>query len=186
MKSLTRPLLCLALVAASAGQSTERTYVNAPYGYRFVVPAGWRVNPGYEGKVPYIYNFPRYLAGPQGQLPDDGAAIQIIPFAMYVGTYVKSFDEWIRWRGRIGQREIKRQDLSCQSPDKERPRVCVEVRSVSQLTPEDPPLVDVSLYFILDGKYFCAFLEYGEGDHKADSYLSVLRSIVDSVTAQPE
>lgn len=187
MRAATHLLLCLiCLAVASLGQSADQQYANASYGYRLVVPAGWRIDPGYRGEVPYIYNFPRYLAGPQGQLPDNGAAIQIIPFEMYVGTYVKSFDEWIRWRSRIGQREIKRRDFSCQAPDKTDARVCAEVRSISQLTPEDPPLVDISLYFTLEGKYFCAFLEYNDGDRKADSYLSVLRSITDSVTAQPK
>jgi len=180
---MRRQIQIIFLCYLAAGVSAQsRTYTSAKYGYSFVAPPGWRTDPGYDGSSPYIYNYRRSEAAAAAPLlPVGGAGIRIIAAADFLGKYVKNFEEWIRWRSRAGQEEVARRDFPCQASGDHRAHVCTEVRGVTETG--ESPLVEVSLYFTLDGKYFCAFVDYYETDPKVKSYENILRSVVNSITA---
>lgn len=173
------PLLLLTAIALSLG-ATDHRYENKRYGYTFAVPNGWRVE---RGDTPYIFNYQGGDEGKPSEIPEHGAGVRLLPMEVFVRDgYGETLDEWIRWNTRIKQRDIVREDLQCDEA-RGRAQICSKVRSISQITGQDPAFVYVSYYFLLDGNYFRAFLAYREGDVNGKSYESTLKAITLSVVS---
>lgn len=161
-------------------EPSQHKYINRDYGYVFAVPRGWKVE---QDPVPYIFNYPRSQAGPQGLLPEGGAAVRIIPMELFsTRSFGKDLESWVGWNTRTHSRDVQRENLQCIAGGIAQAHICVKVRSVFQLAPEDPPTTQVSYYFVLNGRYFRAFLEFHDGDRSAEKYIQALKFICESIS----
>lgn len=177
-------LLCLlhltltTLISAAA----VKYYTNSRFHYSLAVPAGW--NAEESSDIPYISNYPASEAEPQGQLPPGRAAILIIPLELFRKAGITTIDQWIQSNMQVAEHRVATKRASNSTSDQGRASVQEIVRSVSQLTPQDPKIQELRYYFLLGGNVYQAFLKYRVGDHRAASYEDTFKKVVGSVRIQ--
>lgn len=186
MKTLIALLAALSLLGCPSlhgcplrAHEASRRYRNTDAGLSFLVPKGWHAA---RGEPAYVFNYPPSEPAPQGLLPENGAAVTIVPFKSFLRAHpTAKLDDWIKWNTRIKQRDIQRKNYPCLGGDGGTPHICAEVRSVFQITPHDPQLVRINYYFKVNGDFYRSQLEYYKGDPNAESYLSALKHITESI-----
>ena len=177
-------LVVVALQAQNRSQRPEQPdrFVSKKYGFSVEIPHGWYAATG--GDTPFYFNFPPEKALGQGNLPDGGATLNIVPQDELPGRrHSASIAEWIAEDTRQGKK------LSTGKVDVPATTEITEAKLASwnlpTFSPDDEAQHETSIYFTFRGRRFSIHLIYLLSDPAASKYEELLINVLRSIRPEP-
>lgn len=176
--------LVIAVHAQSHSQPSEQAnrFVSKKYGFSVEIPRGWYAATG--GDTPFYFNFPPAKALGQGNLPDGGATLNIVPQDELPGRrHNAPITEWIAEDTRQSNRlSISKIEAPASSEVTEAKLASWNLPTFS---PDDEAQHETSIYFNFRERRFAIHLIYLLSDPAGPKYEALLISVFRSIRPEP-